>query len=90
MFALEYLAFEVATSLSGEHIACVLRRLSEVRALPDPIVQDNGTEFGSKAMHAEAGIRIFGACKWSGHLSVKVTERFYATVQGCESSIDNA
>jgi len=51
-FTRECLAIEVDTSLSGERVARVLRRLAEVRGLPDAIVQDNGTEFTSKAMLA--------------------------------------
>jgi putative transposase len=49
-FTRECLAIEIDTSLSGERVARVLRRLAEVRGLPEAIVQDNGSEFTSKAM----------------------------------------
>jgi putative transposase len=60
-FTRECLGIEVDTSLSGERVARVLRRVAEVRGLPEAIVQDNGSEFTSKAMLAwsqEAEVRL--------------------------------
>lgn len=50
VFTRECLALEVDTSLSGERVVRVLRRLAHERGLPNAIMVDNGTEFTSKAM----------------------------------------
>lgn len=50
VYTRECLALEADTSLSGERVVRVLRRLVQERGLPNAIMMDNGTEFTSKAM----------------------------------------
>jgi len=44
------LALEVDTSLGAERVVRVLRRLAEIRGLPERLLMDNGPEFTSRAL----------------------------------------
>lgn len=49
-YSRECLAIEVDTSLGGRRVVNVLKKLSEVRGLPEVITIDNGPEFTSKVL----------------------------------------
>ncbi len=49
-YSRECLAIEVDTSLGGRRVVNVLKKLSEVRGLPEVITIDNGLEFTSKVL----------------------------------------
>jgi len=49
-FTRECSAIEADTSLGGERVVRVLRRLTETHGLPERIVMDNGPEFTSRAL----------------------------------------
>lgn len=57
----ECLVLEVDTSLTGQRVVAVLRRLAELRGLPDSITVDHGPEFEGQALDAwsyAAGVRL--------------------------------
>ena len=43
-------AIEVDTSLGGRRVVCVLKKLAEIRGLPEVITIDNGPEFAGRVM----------------------------------------
>ena len=53
----ECLCIEVSTGFAGAHVARVLERLCQSRAVPDVIRSDNGPEFASGALQAWAKAR---------------------------------